>query len=138
MIWIMRISDSSYHMPYTLPKGPIQVHSRPGSNPLREEPMNRLPFLALIAVAAIAIGPATAFAQQVRLRIGHDQPAGTMYDEGHTMFRKLVEERSTGRIKVDIFPAAQLGSEVAMIEGVRMGSLDASVAHVANASTVVP
>jgi tripartite ATP-independent transporter DctP family solute receptor len=100
--------------------------------------MNRFPLLALVAIAAIASIPATAIAQQVRLRIGHDQPTGTMYDEGHAMLRKLVEERTGGRIKVDVFPAAQLGSEVAMIEGVRMGSLDASVAHVANASTVVP
>jgi TRAP-type C4-dicarboxylate transport system substrate-binding protein len=72
--------------------------------------MKRFPLLALAAIAAIASIPATAFAQQVRLRIGHDQPAGTMYDEGHAMFRKLVEERSGGRIKVDVFPAAQLGS----------------------------
>lgn len=94
--------------------------------------------LALVVLAGAAAIPLSASAQQYRLRIGHDQPTGTMYDEGHMMFRKLVEERSTGRIKVDVFPAAQLGSEVAMIEGVRMGSLDASVAHVANASTVVP
>jgi tripartite ATP-independent transporter DctP family solute receptor len=94
--------------------------------------------LALVVLASAAAIPLSASAQQYRLRIGHDQPTGTMYDEGHMMFRKLVEERSAGRIKVDVFPAAQLGSEVAMIEGVRMGSLDASVAHVANASTVVP
>ena len=100
--------------------------------------MNRFSLIALAALAAAASIPSGACAQQIRLRIGHDQPAGTMYDEGHTMFRKLVEERSAGGIKVDVFPAAQLGSEVAMIEGVRMGSLDASVAHVANASTVVP
>jgi len=42
--------------------------------------MNRFPLLALVALAAIASIPATAFAQQVRLRIGHDQPTGTMYD----------------------------------------------------------
>lgn len=42
--------------------------------------MNRFPLLALVALAAIVSIPATAFAQQVRLRIGHDQPAGTMYD----------------------------------------------------------
>jgi tripartite ATP-independent transporter DctP family solute receptor len=77
-------------------------------------------------------------AQEVRLRAGHDQPVGSMYDEGHQMFRKLLDERSKGRIKVEVFPAAQLGSEVAMIEGVRLGSVDVSAAHVANASTVVP
>jgi tripartite ATP-independent transporter DctP family solute receptor len=82
--------------------------------------------------------PTSGGAQQVRLRLGHDQPVGSMYDEGHTMFRKLAQERSAGRVRVDIFPAAQLGSEVAMIEGVRLGSLDGSVAHVANAATVVP
>jgi len=61
-----------------------------------------------------------------------------MYDEGHRAFARLVEERSAGRLKVDVYPAGQLGSEVAMLEGVRLGSLDGSVAHVANASTVVP
>lgn len=35
-------------------------------------------------------------------------------------------------------PPAQLGGEVAMIESVRLSALDSSVAHVANASTVVP
>src|SRR6185436_40630 len=103
MIWIMRISDSSYHMPYTL----LET-ADPGSRSARiksiqEELMNRLPLLALIAIAGIAMVPATASAQNVRLRIGHDQPAGSMYDEGHSMLRKLVEERSAGRIKVDVF-----------------------------------
>ncbi len=95
-------------------------------------------FLALLALAGLMSAPAPGGAQQVRLRLGHDQPVGSMYDEGHAMFRKLSQERSAGRVRVDIFPAAQLGSEVAMIEGVRLGSLDGSVAHVANAATVVP
>jgi hypothetical protein len=47
--------------------------------------MNRYPLMALVALAAIASIPAATFAQQVRLRIGHDQPTGTMYDEGHTI-----------------------------------------------------
>jgi TRAP-type transport system periplasmic protein len=99
--------------------------------------MKRPATLFLSTALALALSwPASA--QQTTLRIGHDQPVGSMYDEGHKMFKKLVEERSKGRIKVDVFPAAQLGSEVAMIEGVRLGSLDGCVAHVANASTVVP
>ena len=96
----------------------------------------RAAVLALLASFALTSLPASA--QQFRLRIGHDQPIGTMYDEGHVMFRKLVEERSGGKVKVEVYPAAQLGSEVVMLEGVRLGSLDGSVAHVANASTVVP
>jgi tripartite ATP-independent transporter DctP family solute receptor len=88
-------------------------------------------------LAATVCTPA-AQGQQVKLRFGHDQPVGSMYDEGHAVLRTLLEERTAGRLKMQIFPAAQLGSEVAMIEGVRLGSLDGAVAHVANASTVVP
>jgi tripartite ATP-independent transporter DctP family solute receptor len=94
--------------------------------------------LALLIAAGLAAIPDPAGAQQIRMRFGHDQPVGSMYDEGHTMLRKLLQERAGGRVRMDIFPAAQLGSEVAMIEGVRLGSLDGSVAHVANAATVVP
>ena len=54
------------------------------------------------------------------------------------MFKKLVEERSSGRITVEVFPAAQLGSEVAMVEGLRLGSIDVICANAPNAATVVP
>ena len=72
---------------------------------------------------------------KMRRRMGHDQPLGSMYDEGHQMFKKLVEERSQGKIRVDVFPAAQLGSEVAMVEGVRLGSIDVICANSPNAAT---
>jgi tripartite ATP-independent transporter DctP family solute receptor len=102
--------------------------------------MHRWVPLALSLVIALALiipgGPAPA--QEVRLRAGHDQPVGSMYDEGHKMFKKLVEERSLGRIRVDVFPAAQLGAEVAMMEGLRIGSIDVVCANAPNAATVFP
>jgi tripartite ATP-independent transporter DctP family solute receptor len=70
--------------------------------------------------------------------MGHDQPVGSMYDEGHNMFKKLVEERSNGRIKAAVFPAAQLGAEVAMVEGLRLGSIDIACANAPNAASFVP
>jgi tripartite ATP-independent transporter DctP family solute receptor len=93
---------------------------------------------ALVLTLALMGAVPDARGQQIKLRFGHDQPVGSMYDEGHAAFRRLLEERTGSRVRVDVFPAAQLGSEVAMIEGVRIGSLDGAVAHVANASTVVP
>jgi TRAP-type transport system periplasmic protein len=97
--------------------------------------MKRFGFAGL-ALAAVLASPVQA--QDMQLRAGHDQPVGSMYDEGHKMLQKLLAERSSGKMKLAVFPAAQLGSEVAMIEGVRLGTLDMSAAHVANASTVVP
>ena len=93
---------------------------------------------ALLSLTCLAFATAGTAAQEIRLRAGHDQPVGSMYDEGHQMFRKLLDERSKGRVKVEVFPAAQLGSEIAMLEGVRLGSIDVTAAHVANASAVVP
>jgi TRAP-type transport system periplasmic protein len=96
----------------------------------------RIALLALIAIVGAAFASdATA---QTRLRFGHDQPVGSMYDEGHQALKRLVADKTGNKIQIDIFPAAQLGSEVAMIEGVRIGSVDGAVIHVANASTVIP
>ena len=93
---------------------------------------------AVLTASALALASWGASAQQITLRMGHDQPVGSMYDEGHKMFKKLVEERSKGRIKADVFPAAQLGSEVAMVEGVRLGSIDVICANAPNAAAFVP
>jgi tripartite ATP-independent transporter DctP family solute receptor len=95
-------------------------------------------FSAVLTASALALASWGASAQQITLRMGHDQPVGSMYDEGHKMFKKLVEERSKGRIKADVFPAAQLGSEVAMVEGVRLGSIDVICANAPNAAAFVP
>jgi len=85
-----------------------------------------------------SVGPAVAGAPEITLRAGHDQPLKSMYDEGHQFFARRMAERTNGRVQVQVFPAAQLGAEPVMVEGVRMGSIDIVVAHVANFATVVP
>ena len=89
------------------------------------------------AIAALLFGFSVS-AQDFTLRAGHDQPVGSMYDEGHQMFKKLVEERSKGRIRVNVFPAAQLGAEVAMVEGLRLGTIDVICANAPNAAAFIP
>jgi len=90
---------------------------------------------AIFFAATVASTAATA---QTKLRFGHDQPVGSMYDEGHQALKKVLADKSAGKIQVDIFPAAQLGSEVAMLEGMRLGSVDGAVTIAANTSTVIP
>ncbi len=96
--------------------------------------------LLAASLAAVLTSAATGLvaAQEVTLRFGHDQPPDSMYDAGHQALKRLVEDASEARIDLQVFPAAQLGSEVAMIEGMRIGSVDGAVSHVANAATVVP
>lgn len=83
-------------------------------------------------------GPAVSGAAEITLRAGTDQPLKSMYDEGYQYLARKLAERTNGRVQVQVFPSAQLGSEVVMLEGLRMGSIDIVVAHVANAATVVP
>lgn len=100
--------------------------------------MRRAATVISAAVLVLSLAWASAADAQIKLRAGHDQPVGSMYDEGHRMFKKLVEERSGGKITVDVFPAAQLGAEVAMMEGLRLGTIDVVCANAPNAATVFP
>ncbi len=93
----------------------------------------------LVAVALFcAAGPSGAGSAEITMRAGHDQPLKSMYDEGHTFLARRLAERTGGRIQIQIFPAAQLGAEPVMIDGIRMGSIDLAVANAANLATVVP
>ncbi len=94
--------------------------------------------LVLLLAIVGAGGPTLGSAAEITLRAGHDQPPKSMYDEGHTFLAQKMNERTNGRVQVQVFPAAQLGSEVVMVEGLRMGSIDIANAHVANLATVVP
>jgi len=92
---------------------------------------------ALLA-AVVSAGLVTTASAQTKFRFGHDQPVGSMYDEGHQALKRIVSEKLGGKLQIDVFPAAQLGSELVMLEGVRLGSVDGAVIHIANASAVVP
>jgi tripartite ATP-independent transporter DctP family solute receptor len=93
---------------------------------------------AILMALALALASWSASAQQITLRMAHDQPVGSMFDEGHKRFKKLVEERSMGRIKVDVYPAAQLGADVVAFEGVRLGSIDITVTNSPNVAAFIP
>jgi TRAP-type C4-dicarboxylate transport system substrate-binding protein len=81
--------------------------------------------LSGIVVAAAIANPATA--QQFTMKLS--QP--TINDITHEFFKRLkagVEQRSNGRIKVEIYPANQLGQIPAVVEGVAVGTIEVGVA----------
>lgn len=57
------------------------------------------------------------------MKVGHSQPTTTPRHKSFLEFEKIVEERSNGRIQVEIYPSGQLGNEPEMIEAVKMGSI---------------
>lgn len=72
------------------------------------------------------------------LKFGHDNNTDASYHAGALEFQRLVEERTGGRVKIEVFPSAQLGDEAALLEGVRMGTVDFAPCGCSNAATVFP
>lgn len=89
-------------------------------------------FAALsILVISLAL-TSTAFAT-VDIQLAHTGSLDHQYNIGAQAFKKFVEERSHGEMKVTIFPQAQLGSEREECEGVRMGTLNMTILSVSGA-----
>ena len=81
--------------------------------------------LLLCSAFAFAGGQGEAPAEETySWRIGFNTVEGSVRDVSAREFKRVVEERSNGRIQVQIFPAEQLGSEQEMIESVMIGALD--------------
>lgn len=63
--------------------------------------------------------------EPVVMKFGHAHPADSPRDQSIQYFKELLEEKSGGRITVEVFPAGQLGNEPEMVESVKMGTLEA-------------
>jgi TRAP-type C4-dicarboxylate transport system substrate-binding protein len=93
-------------------------------------------FLAAVAVCMILL-TGTAFAA-VEFKFAHSGSLEHQYQIGAEQFKKLVEEKSGGEMKVTIFPQAQLGGERDLAEGVRMGTIEMSSVAAGNMAGFVP
>lgn len=85
--------------------------------------------LAILVLAAILTATAAFGAEypKMNIRLSHNQPIDSPEDIGAQTFKKLIEEKSGGRITVDVFPQMQLGSMREQAEMVQMGTLEMSI-----------
>jgi len=79
-----------------------------------------------LGVAAACAFVAAAHAQQFTMRIS-SPTVNDATQEWAKVFKEGVEARSKGRIKVEFYPASQLGQIPATVEGVAMGTIQMSV-----------
>ena len=78
----------------------------------------------------IALASAPAFAQQKTvIKLGWTTADGPQdpYAVGARAFKERVEAASGGRIEVQLYPNRQLGDEKPMVEGMRLGTVDAGI-----------
>ncbi len=90
----------------------------------------RLSLAAMTLAMLGAFGAAPASAQKV-IKYAHFQPAKTDQPKhvAALAFKEHVEKASNGALKVEIYPAGQLGTAQQMMEGLRLGSIELAVVH---------
>ena len=59
----------------------------------------------------------------ILLRFGHDMPEDSTQHSGAMNFKKIVEDKTEGRIKIEIYPNQVLGTDPEMVEMVQKGTL---------------
>lgn len=71
-------------------------------------------------------------------KIGFNTYEGSVRDVAAQHFKKVVEERTNGRVQIEIFPGEALGSEQEMVEAVQFGALDMQLAGMGGMSNIIP
>ncbi len=72
------------------------------------------------------------------IRIGHDSKENSPLHQGMLLFKKQVETDSKGKIRVEIYPARQLGGVRETTELVRQGNLQMTVGASVLLTSIVP
>lgn len=99
--------------------------------------MNFVKLAGFAAILALGI-PIAAEAGDVTLRLGHAVFEQHPNHDTAVRFKMAVERLSQGSVKVDIFPARQLGDVKELMEGVQFGTVDMTVNSSSALATVEP
>ncbi|WP_296690851.1 DctP family TRAP transporter solute-binding subunit [Rhodoferax sp.] len=92
--------------------------------------LNRKKFLTAVAATVLALGASSALAQKV-MKYTHFQPAKNDQPKhvAALAFKEHVEKATNGSVKVEIYPAGQLGPAQQIMEGLRLGTVELGVVH---------
>ena len=96
----------------------------------------KLVVIAAALTACLLISSA-AYAQ-VRLRVAGNIPVEHSASRAMQLFKEKVEERSSGQIRVDLFPAMQLGGPTENVDQVRSGTIFGVWTSIAYFSRTLP
>jgi len=83
---------------------------------------------ATLGAASLGVSLPTLAQRAKVFRFGHMLPADTLYNKAIQMFADEASKLSAGRVKVDIYPASQLGTIPEMLSATQVGSLTLTMA----------
>jgi TRAP-type transport system periplasmic protein len=97
--------------------------------------------LAVVLGAVLAAGCGDAGASpdaEIELITGHQLAGDTSFQVGLEHFAELVEERTGGEVRVRVHAGAEIGSEMDMFQGMRMGTVDGAIVAPNSVAEFVP
>jgi C4-dicarboxylate-binding protein DctP len=85
-----------------------------------------LSVILLVSLSMFANGQkeASDSVKPITMKIGHSFSVDTARHQALSLFEKNVEEKSGGRIDVELYPSSELGTEMQMLEAIKMNSLE--------------
>jgi len=92
--------------------------------------MKRTKLFLTLAIVVLVL-PAIALAGPKVIKYSHFQPA-KLDQPKHAAalaFKNYVEANTKGSVKVEIYPASQLGNAITVLEGLKMGTIEMGVVH---------
>lgn len=90
-----------------------------------------------ILTAMLGLSPAAAD-DKIVIKFADFHPLETLNYETMVRFEEMLEERTDGRVDVQLFPAAQLGGQRDLIEQVKLGTIDMTFGNPPYFSNLVP
>lgn len=94
--------------------------------------------LKVVGLATTLAFCSSAAMSAVTLKLAHAAPESDLQQDMSLFFKKEVEARTGGDVKVNIFPSGLLGNDAQMIDGSRSGILDISLVGLNNYSGLMP
>jgi C4-dicarboxylate-binding protein DctP len=86
--------------------------------------INQIAIAFVAACAALAMATGSAFAQQpIIIKFSHVVANDTPKGKGAEYFKKLAEERTKGKVKVEVYPNSQLYKDGEEMEALQLGSV---------------
>lgn len=90
-----------------------------------------------LTLMALPMGAASAD-EPIVLKLGHINPETGNYHQYALAFKEAVESRSEGRLKIEIYPAGQLGYDRELLESIQFGNLDLGIITSSPIANFVP
>jgi len=90
------------------------------------------------AIATASLGMTQAQAADYTFSFAHVLIEDTPNGQAALRFKEEVEEKSDGRIQIDVLPAAQVGGDVEIIEQIQMGLVDIGIPPTATLGNFEP